>query len=110
MTAKGKAEPVAAWEAIAALSRFGVDVTRSVSTPLVGRMRELDLLVSTLDRVREESSTQLVTLVGVPGIGKSRLVHELFRSADERPELTTGGRDGRCLTETASRSGRLPRS
>src|SRR5689334_24075380 len=60
ITAKGKAQPVAAWEAIAARSRFGVDVTRSVSTPLVGRTRELELLVSTLDRVREESASQLV--------------------------------------------------
>jgi class 3 adenylate cyclase/tetratricopeptide (TPR) repeat protein len=94
--AKGKAEPVAAWEAVAALSRFGVDVTRSVSTPLVGRTRELDLLVSTLERVREDVSPQLVTLVGVPGIGKSRLVHELFRTADEQSELTTW-RQGRSL-------------
>src|SRR5260221_1789482 len=45
VTAKGKAERVPAWEAVAALSRFGVDVTRRVSTPLVGRSRELDLLV-----------------------------------------------------------------
>jgi class 3 adenylate cyclase/tetratricopeptide (TPR) repeat protein len=96
VTAKGKSEPVPAWEASAALSRFGVDVTRSVSTPLVGRTRELHLLVSTLDRVREESSPQLVTLVGVPGIGKSRLVHELFRAADEQPGLTTW-RQGRSL-------------
>jgi tetratricopeptide (TPR) repeat protein len=96
VNAKGKAEPVGAWEAVAALSRFGVDVTRSVSTPLVGRTRELDLLVSTLERVREEASPQLVTLVGVPGIGKSRLVHELFRTADEQTDLTTW-RQGRSL-------------
>jgi class 3 adenylate cyclase len=96
VTAKGKSARVPAWEAVAALSRFGVDVTRHVSTPLVGRSRELDLLVSTLGRVREESSPQLVTLIGVPGIGKSRLVHELFRASDDLPALTTW-RQGRSL-------------
>ena len=44
----------------------------------VGRERELDVLVGALERVRAERSPQLVTLVGVPGIGKSRLVYELF--------------------------------
>ena len=33
---------------------------------------------TTLARVRRERSPQLVTLVGVPGMGKSRLVYELF--------------------------------
>ena len=54
------------------------------------------LLVSTLARVEHESSPQLITLVGVPGIGKSRLVHELFVAVDERPELIFW-RQGRCL-------------
>ena len=36
------------------------------------------LLVATLARVREERTPQLITIVGVPGIGKSRLVFELF--------------------------------
>ena len=39
---------------------------------------------------------QLVTLVGVPGIGKSRLVYELSRIVDADPELITW-RQGRCL-------------
>ena len=96
VVAKGKAEPIHAWEAVAARSRFGVDVTRRPTTPLVGRSRELDLLVSTLERVREERSPQLVTLVGVPGIGKSRLVHELFGHVEQGPGLVRW-RQGRSL-------------
>ncbi|MGH3064352.1 MAG: ATP-binding protein [Gaiellaceae bacterium] len=94
--AKGKTEPVLVWEAVQARSRFGTDITRRPSTPLVGRERELALLTSTLARVEHESSPQLITLVGVPGIGKSRLVHELFVKVDERPELIFW-RQGRCL-------------
>ena len=41
---------------------------------LVGRRREVDLLEDALARVLQERSAQLVTLVGVPGIGKSRLL------------------------------------
>ena len=38
----------------------------------------------------------MVLIVGEPGIGKSRLVLELARSIDERPEMVTW-RQGRCL-------------
>ena len=43
----------------------------------MGRSQELSLLRSTLARVLAEREPQLVTLVGVPGIGKSRLMAEL---------------------------------
>ena len=62
----------------------------------MGRGRELELLVSTLGRVREERSAQLVTLVGVPGIGKSRLVSELLRTVEEGTALVRW-RQGRSL-------------
>jgi class 3 adenylate cyclase/DNA-binding SARP family transcriptional activator len=94
--AKGKSEPIRVWEVLDARSRFGVDLLREPRTPLVGRRRELDLLSSTLSRVREERSAQLVTLVGVPGIGKSRLVFELFKVVEQEPELITW-RQGRSL-------------
>ena len=94
--AKGKSQPVPVWEAVEARSRYGSDITRRPSTPLVGRERELALLAGTLVRVEHERSPQLVTLVGVPGIGKSRLVHELFQTVDQRPELIYW-RQGRCL-------------
>jgi DNA-binding SARP family transcriptional activator len=94
--AKGKPEPIPAWEVLAAHSRFGVDLQREPRTPLIGRRRELDLLLTALARVREERSPQLVTLVGVPGIGKSRLVHELSKAVDRDGELISW-RQGRCL-------------
>ena len=40
---------------------------------------------ATLGRVRAEREPQLVTLVGVPGIGKCRLVYELFETVDAEP-------------------------
>jgi class 3 adenylate cyclase/tetratricopeptide (TPR) repeat protein len=94
--AKGKAEPIAVWEAIQARSRYGSDVTYQARTALIGRERELDLLVDALARVRQQSAPQLLTLVGVPGIGKSRLVHELFAAVDAQPDLIYW-RQGRCL-------------
>jgi class 3 adenylate cyclase len=93
---KGKSEPIPAWEALEARSRLGVDVSRRTDTPLIGRRRELELLVSTLARVREESSPQLVTLVGVPGIGKTRLVRELLEKVGEDVEFVRW-RQGRSL-------------
>src|SRR5256884_6173196 len=94
--AKGKANPVPAWEAIAARARYGFDVEQRPRTRLVGRERELDVLAGAFDRVRKDLSPQLVTLVGVPGIGKSRLIAELFHVVDRDPELIHW-RQGRSL-------------
>ena len=80
--AKGKSEPIPVWEALEARSRFGVDVARTTGAPLVGRESEVGLLRDTLQRARQEASPQLVTLVGVPGIGKSRLVVGALLGAD----------------------------
>ncbi len=94
--AKGKSKPIPVWEVLEARSRFGVDISRGGGAPLVGRERELDLLRHALLSARQEQSPQLVTLVGVPGIGKSRLVAELFAAVDAEPELIYW-RQGRCL-------------
>src|SRR5712692_6661469 len=93
--AKGKAEPLRVWEAIEPRSRAE---TEAVSThgPLVGREHELDQLVDALTRARREHSPQLVTVVGVPGIGKSRVVSELFAVVDADPEIIFW-RHGRSL-------------
>ncbi|HEY8629199.1 MAG TPA: AAA family ATPase [Gaiellaceae bacterium] len=83
--AKGKADPVPVWEAVDARSR--VEVERPAAAPLVGRERELDTLRDVLARAKERRQPQLLTLVGVPGIGKSRLVYELYRSIEQGGEL-----------------------
>jgi class 3 adenylate cyclase/tetratricopeptide (TPR) repeat protein len=95
VVAKGKADPVPVWEALDARARFGAEVAVP-QTPLVGRERERELLAATLERVKNEGSVQLLTLVGVPGIGKSRLVAELFQIISDDPELVTW-RQGRSL-------------
>jgi class 3 adenylate cyclase/tetratricopeptide (TPR) repeat protein len=94
--AKGKAEPIPVWEVKSARARFGVDVAHEARTELVGRERELDVVRGAFERARHERTPQLLTLVGVPGIGKSRLVYELSRIVDADPELITW-RQGRCL-------------
>jgi class 3 adenylate cyclase len=93
---KGKAEPVHVHEVVAARARFGVDVRQIGRAPLVGRVRELELLVGAGDRARNEREPQLVTLVGVPGIGKSRLVWELFQQIEAGTEIVAW-RQGRSL-------------
>jgi class 3 adenylate cyclase len=94
--AKGKSEPIKVWTAVAARSRFGSDVEQKLRTPLVGREYERKLLADALERARTEQAAQLVTLVGVPGIGKSRLVAELFQILEAETELTNW-RQGRSL-------------
>jgi class 3 adenylate cyclase/tetratricopeptide (TPR) repeat protein len=94
--AKGKERPIPVWEVAQARARFGVDLTPEARTPLVGRDRELEQLVGTLERARRQRSPELVTLAGVPGIGKSRLVGELFQSIERGGQMTYW-RQGRSL-------------
>jgi class 3 adenylate cyclase/tetratricopeptide (TPR) repeat protein len=96
VSVKGKAEPLALWEAKAARARFGTDITRRYATPLVGRELERPLLIGTFERAAQQRSVQLVTIAGEPGVGKSRLVAELFTYLKTKPELTRW-RQGRCL-------------
>jgi class 3 adenylate cyclase/tetratricopeptide (TPR) repeat protein len=90
--AKGKADAVEAWLAVEAAT---APADRPLATtPLVGRERELEVLRSVWSRAVAEQRPHLVTLVGPPGIGKSRLSREFMSSLE-----TTGGRlvRGRCL-------------
>ncbi|MEP7224410.1 MAG: adenylate/guanylate cyclase domain-containing protein, partial [Actinomycetota bacterium] len=95
VAAKGKAEPIAVWRATHARSRVG-QPEAATHAPFVGREHERMLLLETFLRAEREDSVQLVTVVGEPGIGKSRLVTELRTALDDRPDLITW-RHGRCL-------------
>jgi DNA-binding SARP family transcriptional activator/tetratricopeptide (TPR) repeat protein len=70
-----------------------VAIQRQSLTPLVGRRRELDELRQAFDRAVAESSCVLATVLGAPGLGKSRLAREL------RTVLPGSARvlEGRCL-------------
>ena len=93
--AKGKSSPVPVWEALRARARVAVE--RTGGAALVGREEELALLRGTLTRVVRERASQLVTLVGVPGIGKSRLVFELFQTIETGEHGLVFWRHGRSL-------------
>jgi class 3 adenylate cyclase/tetratricopeptide (TPR) repeat protein len=95
VVAKGKSEPIAVWEAVQVRSRLGMDVERA-TLPLVGRTRELGVIVDAFERAKSEREPQLVTLVGVPGIGKSRLVGAFFSHLEGEPDLVWW-RQGRAL-------------
>ena len=93
---KGKSEPIHLYRAVEARGRFGTDLIRTQDTLFVGREVEKTLLQGLFDRCARDSTVELVTLVGEPGVGKSRLCAELSRYVDERPELIRW-RQGRCL-------------
>jgi class 3 adenylate cyclase/tetratricopeptide (TPR) repeat protein len=93
---KGKAEPVRVFWAKAARARLGTDLTRTHDSPFVGREIDLALLQGIFAKTTAAAAPQLVTVVGEPGLGKSRLVAELGAHVDRLPELVTW-RQGRCL-------------
>jgi class 3 adenylate cyclase/tetratricopeptide (TPR) repeat protein len=95
-TLKGKTEPVRVFHAKEPRARFGTDLTRTHDTPFIGREIDLALLKGIFDKTIAADSVQLVTVVGEPGLGKSRIVAELFAYTDALPELVTW-RQGRCL-------------
>jgi len=92
LTLKGKAEPVPAWR----LTNV-VDTTfrhiRPLEAPLVGRRRPLRLLDDAFREAVEERICHLFTILGVAGVGKSRLVEEFIGSLGGQAQLAMG----RCL-------------
>ena len=78
---KGLPEPVDVFELVAAeptRTRFQAAASRGL-TRFVGRGDEIKLLYEALDRA-EAHAGQVVAVIGEPGVGKSRLFHELVRS------------------------------
>jgi class 3 adenylate cyclase/tetratricopeptide (TPR) repeat protein len=96
VTVKGKPEPVPVWLAIAPRSRITIDRVADASTPFIGRKYDLLALEALYSRALHEESVQLVTVVGEPGVGKSRLLGEFASFVEREPELIQW-RQGRCL-------------
>ena len=88
--AKGKSSVVTAWLAQEALIPAG---ERKISrAPLVGRGRELGVLQGIWERVADERTPTLVTIVGPPGVGKTRLGIEFGRVVGELGGRSVRGR------------------
>ncbi len=121
VTLRGRSRPIHMWEAVG-LSDEGVAPVprpRGIDgrrTPLVGRSVELELLTALYARVLRERRPHLVTLLGMPGIGKTRLAREfvarvttpaastVLATADERDALAVEiGSDTNVLTSARPR-------
>jgi class 3 adenylate cyclase/tetratricopeptide (TPR) repeat protein len=95
---KGKAEPLTIWRPIAPRSRLDVDVTARPSGSFVGRRTESDVLRDRFEAILAAPGgrVELVSIVGDPGVGKSRLIRELAGFVDALPDFVNW-RQGRCL-------------
>jgi len=89
---KGKSEPVAAYRLVR-VDPVAPGVARHLDAPLVGRQRELHLLEAAFERTVTERGCHLFTLLGVAGVGKSRLVAELLAGVSGEAVVLRG----RCL-------------
>jgi class 3 adenylate cyclase/tetratricopeptide (TPR) repeat protein len=80
MQAKGVSQPVETYELIGATmarTRVQAAATRGL-TPLVGRRTEIEVF-NKLVELAASGKGQILAMVGEPGMGKSRLVHEFTR-------------------------------
>ncbi len=71
----------------------GLGHRRRFDGALVGRERESRALVDTLDRTVELQRGHLVTVLGAPGIGKTRLVDDFLKDIGDRAQVVSG----RCV-------------
>jgi class 3 adenylate cyclase/tetratricopeptide (TPR) repeat protein len=88
---KGKTEPLAAFRLVQVTAGVA-GVARRLDSPMVGRERELALLGQTFEAAIADRSCRLFTILGTPGVGKSRLIEEFLGSLGEATVLR-----GRCL-------------
>ena len=95
IVAKGKPAPLRAFTAVRAKSDVpdqarGLPAMRAA---LVGRDRELKALLGTIERARADRAVHVVTMLGEPGVGKSRVVGECLARVQDGSVVLRG----RCL-------------
>ncbi|CAN5710480.1 adenylate/guanylate cyclase domain-containing protein [soil metagenome] len=82
-TVKGKELAVQAWRAIGVVAgRGGFRRSAELEAPFVGRDEELRLLKDALHSTGRDRRPRLVSVVGVAGVGKTRLSWELEKYVD----------------------------
>lgn len=92
MAVKGKGEPVTAYRLLDVHPEAEA-VRRHLDSPMVGRDRQLSLMKQTFQNATDDRACHLFTIIGSPGVGKSRLVYEFVSSVSDRSTVLRG----RCL-------------
>jgi class 3 adenylate cyclase len=87
---RGRSEPVDAWAVVGDRAQLEPGGGRGLAAPMIGREREFAVLKSTLAHVEAEDRPHLITIVGDPGVGKSRLVTEFVNSLGTGRKLLAG--------------------
>jgi class 3 adenylate cyclase/predicted ATPase len=91
---KGRVAAVRAWRLVEIQAVDHPSQMRPPRTPFVGRKPELAALERELERATSEQACRLCTLVGAPGVGKSRLVRQLVDKLGDEAVVVVG----RCLS------------
>ena len=102
---KGKADPVPAHRLLH-VTAGAAGFARHLDAPMVGRERELALLRSAFERTVNDQACQLFTVLGVGGVGKSRLIAAFVEEISDAPRSFAAGASP---TARASRSTHWPK-
>ena len=94
---KGRSEPIALWRAVRITAGRGGELKRDIlEPPFVGREREFRLLKELFQASSDQRKAHLVSIIGIAGIGKSRLAWELQKYLDGHDRMIRW-HQGRCL-------------
>ena len=92
LTLKGKAEPVPASRVVRVAS--GSSGAAGLELPMVGRADQLEILLTAFRSAVDAQACRRVRILGDPGVGKSRLVHEFVDRIPGDVRVLRGG----CLS------------
>lgn len=91
---KGKSEPVPAYR----LLGISDGLADTLAAPFIGREHELDVLLAAFDEAVASNAARLVTVIGSPGLGKTRLTREFGERVAGRAVV----RETRCDPTSAT--------
>jgi len=92
LVVEGKTKAVRAWRLLAVLAGAS-GFARRLDSRLVGRESERALIEQAFRRAASDRACHLFTVLGVAGVGKSRLVDEVVRAIEGEATIVRG----RCL-------------